>query len=136
MQVCAPGMIVRAGSERIKTDTRDAIKLARLHAAGQLVLVHVPTLEHEQLRDLSRCRRRRAPRPDARQARIGKFLLRREIYYPGRGRAWTREHRAWLASLRFADRASEATFADYLHGHDTLAARRDELDRGIDEAPT
>jgi transposase len=133
MAVCAPGMIARAGSERIKTDKRDAIKLARLHAAGQLVLVYVPTLEHEQLRDLARCRE------DARQDlmrakhRIGKFLLRREIYYPGRGRAWTREHRAWLAGVRFADQASEATFADYLHAHDTLVARRDQLDRSIDE---
>ena len=133
VQVCAPGMITRAGSERIKTDKRDAIKLARLHAAGQLVLVYVPTLEQEQLRDLARCRE------DARQDlmrakhRVGKFLLRREIYYPGRGRAWTREHRAWLASLRFADAASEATFADYLHAHDTLTARRDQLDRAIDE---
>jgi transposase len=96
-------------------------------------MVHVPTLEHEQLRDLARCRE------DARQDlmrakhRVGKFLLRREVYYPGRGRAWTRDHRAWLASLRFADAASEATFADYLHAHDTLAARRDGLDRAIDE---
>ncbi len=132
MQVCAPGMIVRSATERIKTDKRDAMKLARLHAAGQLVVVHVPTVEHEQLRDLARCRE------DARQDlmrakhRIGKFLLRREIYYTGRGRAWTKEHRSWLASLRFADTASEATFADYLHAHDTLAARRDQLDRAID----
>ena len=133
VRVCAPGMIARSATERIKTDKRDAIKLARLHAAGQLVMVHVPTLELEQLRDLARCRE------DARQDlmrakhRVGKFLLRREVYYPGRGRAWTREHRAWLASLRFADAASEATFADYLHAHDTLAARRDGLDRAIDE---
>jgi transposase len=131
--VCAPGMITRSGSERIKTDKRDAIKLARLHAAGQLVLIHVPTVEQEQLRDLARARE------DARQDlmrakhRAGKFLLRREIYYPGRGRAWTREHRTWLASLRFTDPASEATFADYLHAHDTLSARRDELDRTIDQ---
>ena len=105
VRVCAPGMIARSAIERVKTDKRDAIKLARLHAAGQLVMVHVPTLEHEQLRDLARCRE------DARQDlmrakhRVGKFLLRREVYYPGRGRAWTREHRAWLASLRFADTA-------------------------------
>lgn len=131
--VCAPGMIARAGSERIKTDKRDAIKLARLHAAGQLVRVHVPTVEQEQLRDLARARE------DARQDlmrakhRVGKFLLRREIYYPGRGRAWTREHRAWLASLRFTDPASEATFADYLQAHDTVTARRDELDRTISQ---
>lgn len=60
-------------------------------------------------------------------------MLRREIYYPGRGRAWTREHRAWLADLRFDDAVSEATFCDYLHAHDTLAARRDQLDRAINE---
>lgn len=133
VRVCAPGMIARSATERVKTDKRDAIKLARLHAAGQLVMVHVPRLEHEQLRDLARCRE------DARQDlmrakhRVGKFLLRREIYYPGRSRAWTREHRAWLAGLRFADAASEATFCDYLHAHDTLTARRDQLDRAIDE---
>jgi Transposase len=123
MQVCAPGMIARSPTERIKTDKRDAMKLARLHAAGQLVCVHVPSVEHEPLRDLAR--RREDARQDLMRAkhRIGKFLLRRELYYPGRGRAWTREHRAWLASLRFADAASEATFADYLHAHDTLAAR-------------
>jgi transposase len=132
VQVCAPGMIVRAATERVKTDKRDALKLARLLAAGQLVLVHVPTLEHERLRDLARCRE------DARQDlmrakhRIGKFLLRREIYYDGKTRTGTREHRAWLARLRFTDAASEATFADYLHGHDVLLARRDALDRAID----
>jgi transposase len=131
VQVCAPGMIVRSATERVKTDKRDALKLARLFAAGQLVLVHVPAAEHERLRDLARCRE------DARQDlmrakhRIGKFLLRREIYYEG-GRTWTREHRTWLAGLRFADRASEATFADYLHAHDVLLARRDTLDRSID----
>src|SRR4051812_35154305 len=131
MQVCAPGMIARSPSERIKTDKRDAMKLARLHAAGQLVCVHVPSVEHEQLRDLARCREDARQDPMRAKHRIGEFLLRRELYYPGRGRAWTREHRAWLASLRFADAASEATFADYLHAHDVLLARRDALDRAI-----
>ena len=68
--------------------------------------------------------------------RIGKFLLRREIYFPGRARSWTREHRTWLAALRFDDRPSELTFADYLHAHDVLLARRDTLDRAIDEIAT
>jgi transposase len=132
IRVCAPGMIVRAATERVKTDKRDALKLARLLAAGQLVLVHVPAVEHERLRDLARCRE--DARGDLMRARhrIGKFLLRREIYYAGRGRAWTREHRSWLAGLRFADAASEATFSDYLHAHDVLLARRDTLDRAID----
>lgn len=133
MQVCAPGMIAKAPGDRVKTDKRDALKLARLHAAGQLVLVRVPALEHEQLRDLARCRE--DVRGDLMRARhrIGKFLLRREIYFTGRGRSWTREHRTWLAGLRFADRPSELVFADYLHAHDVLLARRDGLDRAIDE---
>jgi transposase len=136
MQVCAPGMIAKTPGDRIKTDKRDALKLARLHAAGQLVLVHVPALEHEQLRDLSRARE--DVRGDLMRARhrIGKFLLRREIYFPGRAKPWTRTHRTWLASLRFADRPSELTFADYVHAHDVLLARRDTLDRAIDQIAT
>jgi transposase len=133
MQVCAPAMIAKTPGDRVKTDKRDALKLARLHAAGQLVLVHVPALEHERLRDLSRARE--DVRGDLMRARhrIGKFLLRREIYFTGRARSWTREHRIWLAGLRFADRPSELVFADYLHAHDALLARRDTLDRAIDE---
>ncbi len=57
--------------------------------------------------------------------RIGKFLLRREIYWEGAGEAWSRKHRSWLTSVRFADQASRATMADYLHAHDVLIARRD-----------
>ena len=136
MQVCAPGMIAKGPGDRVKTDKRDALKLARLHAAGQLVLVHVPELEHEQLRDLARGRE--DVRGDLMRARhrIGKFLLRREIYFPGRARAWTREHPVWLAGLRFDDRPSELVFGDYLHAHDVLLARRDTLDRAIDQIAT
>lgn len=136
MAVCAPGMIARGPGDRVKTDKRDAIKLARLHAAGQLVLVHVPRVDHEQLRDLSRCRE--DVRGDLMRARhrIGKLLLRREIYFPGRGRNWTREHRTWLASLTFSDQATSMVFADYLHAHDTLLARRDTLERSIDQIAT
>ncbi len=133
MAVCAPGMVAKGPGARVKTDKRDALKLARLHAAGQLVSVHVPDMDHEQLRDLARCRE--DIRGDLMRARhrIGKFLLRREVYDDGRAGAWTRAHRAWLASLSFADRPSELVFADYLHAHDTLLARRDVLDRAIAE---
>ncbi len=51
--------------------------------------------------------------------------MRREIYWDGSGQAWTRRHHAWLTSVRFADQASTATLADYLHAHDVLIARRD-----------
>ena len=63
--------------------------------------------------------------------RIGGFLLRREIYWEGTGEAWTRRHRSWLTSVRFADPASQATLADYLHAHDVLIARRDQVEADL-----
>jgi transposase len=136
--VCAPGHIARKPGDRVKTDKRDALRLARLLAAGDLTLVAVPPVEHERVRDLVRCRE--DVRGDLMRVRhrIGKFLLRRELYYPGNGRGrggrnWTQHHRDWLAGLRFEDRASELCFADYLHAHDVLLARREGLDRALAE---
>jgi transposase len=125
LAVCAPGKTERPPADRVKTDKRDAIRLARLLAAGELTLVTIPSVEREQLRDLVRCRE--DIRVDLMRARhrIGKFLLRREIYWDGSGEAWTRKHHAWLTSVRFADQASTATLADYLHAHGVLIARRD-----------
>jgi transposase len=126
--VCAPGKTDRPASDRVKTDKRDAIRLARLLAAGELVLVTIPSIEREQLRDLVRCREDiRADLMRARH-RIGKFLLRREIYYEGPAVAWTLKYRSWLTSVRFADQASRATMADYLHAHDVLIARRGQVE--------
>ena len=105
ISVCAPGEIAGGGGakSRIKTDARDALKLARLHMAGELTLVVVPSVEQEQVRDLVRARE--DVRADLMRARhrLGKFLLRRERYFPGRDRAWTAVHRDWLASLVFDD---------------------------------
>lgn len=128
MVVCAPGRTDRAPADRVKTDKRDAIRLARLLAAGELSIVTVPSVEREQLRDLVRCREDiRADLMRARH-RLGKFLLRREVYYGGPGQAWSRRHREWLAGLRFSDLASQLTMSDYLHAHDVLLARRDRVE--------
>jgi transposase len=117
----------------VKTDKRDAIRLARRLAAGELTLVTVPSVEHEQLRDLVRCRE--DIRVDLMRARhrLAKFLLRHEIYYEGSARAWSRQHRGWLASLRFSNRASQLTISDYLHAHDVLLARRDVLEAELEQ---
>jgi transposase len=131
LEVCAPGKTERPPADRVKTDKRDAIRLARLLAAGELTLVTIPSVEREQLRDLGRCRE--DIRLDLMRARnrIGKFLLRREIYGEGPGETWSRKHRSWLTSVRFADHASRATFADYLHAHDVLIARRDQVEADL-----
>ena len=129
--VCAPSKTERPPADRIKTDKRDAIRLARLLAAGELTLVTIPSVEREQLRDLVRCREDiRADLVRARH-RIGNFLLRREIYWEGTGEAWTRKHRAWLTSIKFADHASRSTLADYLHAHDVLISRRDQVEADL-----
>jgi transposase len=133
MVVCAPGRTDRAPTDRVKTDKRDAVRLARRLAAGELTLVRVPSLEHERLRDLVRCREDiRADLMRARH-RLGKFLLRREIYYQGSHRPWTHRHRIWLSSLRFSDPASQLTMADYLHAHDVLIARRDRIESQLEQ---
>ena len=128
--VCAPSKTERP-ADRVKTDQRDAVRLARLHAAGELVLVTIPSVEREQLRDLVRCREDiRCDLVRARH-RIGNFLLRREICWEGPGEDWSRKHRSWLTSIRFADHASQATLADYLHAHDVLIARRDQVEADL-----
>jgi transposase len=127
MAVCSPGNIERRPGDRIKTDKRDAIRLARLFAAGDLRLVWIPSEEQEQLRDLVRCREDlRADLMRARH-RLATFLLRRERYFPGPGGRWTIKHRHWLSQQHFDDQASRITDADYLHAHDVLLARRDRV---------
>src|SRR3954451_13969095 len=129
MAVCSPGNIDRRQGGRIKTDKRDAIRLARLLAAGGLRLVWVPSEEQEQLRDLVRCRE--DLRADLMRARprLATFLLRRERYFPGPGGRWTLKHRHWLSQQSFDDHASRITHADYLHAHDVLLARCDTVGR-------
>ena len=98
---------------------------------ASLTLVTIPSVEREQLRDLVRCREDiRADLVRARH-RIGNFLLRREIYWEGTGEAWTLKHRSWLTSIKFADHASRSTLADYLHAHDVLIARRDQVEADL-----
>jgi len=133
MYVCAPTRTGREPTDRVKTDKRDAARLARRLAAGELTFVLVPSVEHEQLRDVVRCREQ--IRSDLMRARhrLGKFLLRREIYYEGPATAWSLRHRGWLAGLNFADRASQLTMADYLHAHDVLLARRDRIEAELEQ---
>ena len=127
--VCAPGAIPRQPSDRIKTDKRDALKLARLLAAGQLHEVRVPEPELEALRDLIGAREDLRGDLMGARHRIGKLLLRRGLTYPGPGEPWaSRRHLAWLGSIDLADPLAQTVFGEYLACHDVLLARRDRLD--------
>ena len=131
--VCSPGHIRKHPGDRIKTDRRDAERLARLLLANELRLVRVPEPAEEQLRDLVRAREDLRVDLMRCRHRLSKFLLRRERYYPLPGKAWTRRHRDWLVQQRFEDRASELTFVDLLHAHDSLLARRGGLEQALAE---
>lgn len=131
--VCSPGHIRKHPGDRIKTDRRDAERLARLLLAGELRAVRVPTPAEEQLRDLVRSREDLRVDLMRVRHRISKFLLRRELYYPTGGAAWTRRHRDWLSTLHFDEQASEIVLADALQAHDWMLARRDQLERSLCE---
>jgi transposase len=133
LRVVSPGQLPRNPSDRVKTDRRDAIRLARLLAAGELTFCRVPSLEEERFRDLVRARE--DVRGDLMRARhrLSKFLLRQELAYPGPGNPWTQAHRRWLGQLRFDDPASRATFVDYLVSVDALLERRSALEQALAE---
>jgi len=133
VRVVAAGKVPRASGDRVKTDKRDAERLARLLAAGELRFAFVPSVADEQFRDVIRaiedCR------GDLMRARhrLSKLLLRREIRWSGPGSAWTQTHMRWVRGLRFEDLGSQATFVDYLSGVEMLIARRAALVAALEQ---
>ncbi|HEV7884168.1 MAG TPA: IS110 family transposase [Solirubrobacteraceae bacterium] len=128
VMVCSPGAIPRQPGDKIKTDTRDALKLARLHAAGQLRPVVVPALELEALRDLVRAREDLRGDLMSARHRISKLLLRRGLIFDGPGETWSTRHLAWLSRVGFEQPLVEVVFGEYLAHHEVLLARRARLD--------
>ena len=133
VRVCAPGLIPRKPTDRVKTDARDAERLARLLAAGELSFVRVPSVEEERLRDLVRAREDLCGDLSRARQRLSHFLRRRALRFAGSGKNWTRAHWAWLRSLAFEDRASEVTFADYLAAVNAIEQRRDTVELALEE---
>jgi transposase len=136
-EVVAPTLVPVKPGDRVKTDRRDAQKLARNYRAGDLTPVWVPDTAHEALRDLVRARE--AAKKDQLRARhrLGKFLLRQGRRQPGAMKAWTQSHLTWVKSaVHFEHAAQEATLLDYLHEVDHVAERIARLERAIDDAVT
>jgi transposase len=128
VMVCSPGAIPRQPGDHTKTDQRDALKLARLHAAGQLRAVVVPEPVYEALRDLVRCREDLRGDLMACRHQISKLLLRRGLVWSGRGSTWSQTHLAWLGAIDLGDPVVELVFTEHLAQHEGLLARRDRLD--------
>jgi transposase len=127
--VVAPGLVPKRPGDRIKTDRRDARKLARLQAGGLLEPIYVPSPELEAARDLIRARE------DARldrmrdRNRMSKFLLRHGRRLPGK--SWGVRRRRWLAGQAFEREAQQQTFDTYLKTLDLVDARVVALERQI-----
>ncbi len=133
-EVVAPTLVPVKAGDRVKTDRRDALKLARSYRARDLTAVWVPDAAHEALRDLVRARE--AAKKDQLRARhrLGKFLLRRGQRPPTAMKAWTQKHLKWVKTVHFDHAAQEATLLDYLHEVEHMADRIERLEHAIDDA--
>jgi transposase len=132
--VVAPTLVPTKAGDRVKTDRRDAMKLARSYRAGDLTPVWVPDAAHEAMRDVVRARE--AAKKDQLRARhrLGKFLLRQGRRPPTAMNAWTQRHLQWVKTVHFEHAAQEATLLDYLHEVEQQADRIERLERAIDDA--
>lgn len=134
--VVAPALIPRAPGRRVKTDRLDASSLARLHRAGELSSIRIPTLEEEALRDLIRLRediksdRRRA------QQRLRSFLLRAGRRFSGDrgGTSWSDKFDEWVRRQRFDHPASQTTFDHLLAARDERTAQLKAIEQGIESS--
>ncbi|MEO6815729.1 MAG: transposase, partial [Edaphobacter sp.] len=133
-EVIAPSLVPMKAGDRVKTDRRDAEKLARCYRSGDLTAVWVPDEVSEALRDLVRARE--AAKQDELRARhrLGKFLLRSGHCPPTGVRAWTHLHLIWVSQIRFTQVAQESTRLDYLHEVEHMRERVLRLEQAIAEA--
>lgn len=133
-EVIAPSLVPTKAGDRVKSDRRDAEKLARCYRAGELTAVWVPDAAHEALRDLVRARE--AAKKDQLKARhrLGKFLL-RHGRRPEGIKAWTKQYLEWIGThIHFEQPALEATLQDYRDEVKHVAERIVKLEKAIDEA--
>ena len=128
--VVAPALIPKRSGERIKTNRRDAVKLARLHRAGELTGVWTPDAAHEAVRDLVRARE--AATDDLRRKRqqLLSFLLRHSRIYSGGGH-WTMAHRRWLANQKFEHAAQQIVFQEGIDAIEDAVQRLRRLEKQL-----
>jgi transposase len=120
--VVAPSLTPRQGSDRIKTDRRDCLKLTRLARAGELTPIYAPDAADEAMRDLVRTREDAVIMQRQARQRLCALLLRNDIRYAGKS-AWTPAHRRWIAQLKLPHPAQQIAFEEYVQAvNETIAA--------------
>ena len=128
--VVSPSMTPRRAGERIKTDRRDAMRLARLARAGELTAIYVPDELDEAMRDLVRSREDAVAMQRQARQRLQALLLRNEIRYPQRT-AWTQAHRRWLGHIKMPQPAQQIAFEEYVQAVQEAGARVQRLEMAM-----
>lgn len=119
-------MIPKRSGDRVKTDRRDSVSLARRHRAGELRAIHIPDAADEAMRDLVRAREDAVVVATQARYRLKVFLLRQGRPYPGRV-GWTIPYRRWLAGLSFTSAAQHIALQEYRDAIDETERRVDRL---------
>ena len=130
--VVAPSLIPKKAGDRVKTDRRDAVQLARLMRSGDLTPVYVPKVEDEAIRDLTRAREDTIGDLKAAKFRLNAFLLRHDIRYTGRA-TWGPAHRRWLSEVVCATPAQQIVFQEYVRAVNEHTERLQRLEQELHE---
>jgi transposase len=128
--VVAPSLIPKKAGDRVKTNRRDAIKLARLMRSGDLTPVYVPAVEDEAIRDLCRAREDTIRDLKAAKFRLKAFLLRHDIRYTGQA-TWGPAHLRWLSEVVCPTPAQQIVFQEYVHAVTEHSARLERLEQEL-----
>jgi transposase len=130
-EIIAPSLIPVATGNRIKTDKRDAAKLARLFRAGELTFIEVPDENKESVRDLVRCRDDIMTDIKRTKQRLNHFLIRQGFNYPGTN--WTTGHSKWIQQLKFQDSNLQNILACYQNEIKFLEVQLSDFDKEIEK---
>src|SRR5919106_395063 len=131
--VVSPSMTPKRAGERVKTDRRDAVKLARLARAGELTPIYIPDERDEAMRDLVRAREDAVAMQRQARQRLQALLLRNEMRYPKRT-TWTAAHRRWIAHIKLAQTPQQIAFEEYVQAVQEASARLERLTAAITAA--
>jgi transposase len=128
--VVAPSLIPKKPGDRVKTDRRDAVQLARLARSGDLTVVYVPKVEDEAIRDLTRAREDTLHDLKSAKFRLKAFLLRHDIRYTGRA-TWGPAHLRWLSEVVCPTPAQQIVFQEYVRAITELTERLQRLEQEL-----
>jgi transposase len=130
--VVAPSLIPKKPGDRVKTDRRDAVQLARLARSGDLTTVYVPKVEDEAIRDLTRAREDTLSDLKDAKCRLKAFLLRQDIRYVGRAH-WGPAHLRWLSEVVCPTPAQQIVFHEYVRAVNEHTERLQRLEQALQE---